>query len=66
MLLHTSQSMIPLQELVIKEVAMKRKYDSPEFDLLKFSVADVICDSRTEGAGGGGDWGAGTGEPSEE
>ena len=45
---------------------MKRKYDSPEFDLLKFSVADVICDSRTEGAGGGGDWGAGTGEPSEE
>ena len=45
---------------------MKRKYDSPEFDLLKFSVADVICDSRTENAGGGVDFGAETGEPSEE
>ena len=43
---------------------MKKKYDSPEFDLLRIAVADVICDSRTEGGGGGGDWGPGEGEPS--
>ena len=34
---------------------MKKKYDSPEFELLRISVTDVICDSRTEGGGGGGD-----------
>lgn len=45
---------------------MKNKYDSPELELLRFSVADVICDSRTEGGGGGGDWGPGEGEPSED
>lgn len=45
---------------------MKKYYDSPEFDLIEIMVTDVICDSRTEGAGGGGDWGASEGEPSED
>ena len=43
---------------------MKRIYDSPEFELFKLSVIDVICDSRTESGAGGGDWG-GNGEFSE-
>lgn len=43
---------------------MKKTYTSPEFDLFNFVVTDVICDSRTEGGGGGGDWGPGEGEPS--
>lgn len=45
---------------------MKRKYDSPEFDLITYSVTDVICDSRTEGAGGGGGWGVVEGDPGED
>lgn len=40
---------------------MKKSYESPEFELVEVSITDVICASRTEGAGGGGDWG-GTGE----
>lgn len=36
---------------------MKKPYYSPEFELLKLSVTDVICDSRTESGAGGGDWG---------
>lgn len=40
---------------------MKRVYQEPEFELITLSLIDVICDSRTEGAGGGGDWG-GNGE----
>ena len=42
---------------------MKKTYTSPEFDFFKFTVTDVICDSRTEGGGGGGDWGPGESEP---
>lgn len=45
---------------------MKRKYDSPEFDLITYSVTDVICDSRTETAGGSGDFGVVEGDPVED
>ena len=46
---------------------MKKNYVSPEFDLLAIAVIDVICDSRTEGGAGGGDWGAsGGGDPGED
>lgn len=46
---------------------MMKKYESPEFNLLKLAVVDAICDSRTEGGGGGGDWGGGTGgDPGED
>ena len=46
---------------------MKKTYTSPEFDLLAIAVTDVICDSRTEGGGGGGDWGDPSGgDPSED
>lgn len=45
---------------------MKKKYDTPEFDLLELTITDSICDSFTEGGGGGGDWGPGEGEPSED
>ena len=37
---------------------MKKSYSSPEFELLKLALTDVICDSRTESGefgGGGGD-----------
>ena len=45
---------------------MKKTYTSPEFDLLAIAVIDVICDSRTEG-GGGGDWGDSSGgDPRED
>lgn len=40
---------------------MKKTYESPEFKFFEVSLVDVICDSRTEGGAGGGDWG-GTGE----
>lgn len=36
---------------------MKKSYSSPEFELLKLALTDVICDSRTESGAGGGDWG---------
>lgn len=36
---------------------MKKPYDSPGFELVKLKPIDVICDSRTEGGAGGGDWG---------
>lgn len=42
---------------------MKKDYITPEFDLFKLNVTDVICDSRTESGGGGGDWGPGESEP---
>ena len=46
---------------------MKKYYDSPEFDLIEIMVTDVICDSRTEGGGGGGDWGDSSGgDPRED
>lgn len=47
---------------------MKKEYFSPEFELLKLSLDDVICgDSRTEGGNVGGDWGAsGGGDPGED
>jgi len=45
---------------------VKKEYTNPEFELIKLSVADIICDSRTEGGGGGGDWGPSEGEPSED
>lgn len=38
---------------------MKKIYDSPEFDFIKFSLTeDVLNDSRTEGGAGGGDFGS--------
>lgn len=40
---------------------MKKKYVSPELDLLAITVTNVICDSRTEGGAGGGDYGGSTG-----
>lgn len=34
---------------------MKKDYETPEFDLLKIAITNIICDSKTEGAAGGGD-----------
>ena len=45
---------------------MKKTYETPELEYIKFSITtSVLTDSRTEGGGGGGDWGPGEGEPSE-
>ena len=36
---------------------MKKSYESPKLEWIKLKATDIICDSRTEGGAGGGDWG---------
>jgi hypothetical protein len=38
---------------------MKKTYESPEFNVHEVTLVDIICDSKTEGGAGGGDWGGG-------
>ena len=46
---------------------MKKTYETPELEYIKFSITtSVLTDSRTEGGGGGVDWGNGESNFGEE